>query len=140
MARIMVVANRTLGGAPLFRLLQQRVQSGGCQLHVVVPAAPGKGSWASSNDDDVRAARQRLETALERFSALGCEVTGEIGDSRPIDAVNDVLRSQEFDEVIVSTLPPGPSRWLRADLVSRLSRGLDVPVTHVVGSEDSVSA
>jgi hypothetical protein len=33
--------------------------------------------------------------------------------------------------VIVCTLPPGVSRWLRADLVSRVERASDLPVSHV---------
>ena len=135
MPRILVVANRTLGGAPLLELLRQRAERERCEVHVLVPAAPETGSWASGVDDDLRAARRRLDTALGRFSTLGCEVTGEIGDSRPLDAVTDALRLGTFDEVVVSTLPPGISRWLRADLVSRLVRFVDVPVTHVVSHE-----
>jgi len=141
MSKILVVANRTVGGGHLLQLLRERIAAGDLSVHVVVPAGPPAGGWtyADDDDDDMRAATLRLETALRSFSALGCEVTGEIGDSSPMQAVNDVLRREHFDEVIVSTLPPGPSRWLRADLVSRLSRALDIPVTHVVGSEEKAS-
>ena len=135
MHSILVVANRTLGGEPLLSLLQERAGHGQCRVHVLVPAGPDPRGWASTNEDDRQAAEQRLQAALRRFSALGCEVTGEVGDSRPLDAVGDVLRARAVDEVVVSTLPPGPSRWLRADLVSRLTRAVDVPVTHVIGSE-----
>jgi hypothetical protein len=34
--------------------------------------------------------------------------------------------------VILSTLPPGPSRWLGMDLPHRVERRFGVPVTHVV--------
>ena len=37
-----------------------------------------------------------------------------------------------FDRIIVSTFPPGISRWLGADLINRLGRSVDIPVTHVV--------
>ena len=36
-----------------------------------------------------------------------------------------------WDHVLVSTLAPGVSRWVKMDVVSRLSRELPVPVTHV---------
>lgn len=138
MPRILVIANRTLGGAALFELLRQRVNKGECSVHLVVPAAADAHSWTTSQEDDLKAARRRLDATLRRFGQLGCEVTGEIGDSRPMDAVDDALRRGPVDEVVVSTLPPGPSRWLRADLVSRLQRKVDVPVTHVIGSEEPV--
>lgn len=44
-----------------------------------------------------------------------------------------MLAARDFDEVIVSTLPPGASRWLRLDLLHRVERRFDLPVTHVVG-------
>jgi hypothetical protein len=47
-----------------------------------------------------------------------------------------VLRTHEFDEIILSTLPAGPSRWLRQDLPHRLARVTRIPVTHVIGSAE----
>jgi hypothetical protein len=37
-----------------------------------------------------------------------------------------------FDEVVVSTLPVGSSRWLGLDLPHRLEKLTSAPVTHVV--------
>jgi hypothetical protein len=45
--------------------------------------------------------------------------------------VADVLRREPFDEIIVSTLPRGVSRWLRQNVLRRMAR-FDLPVTHVV--------
>ncbi len=38
-------------------------------------------------------------------------------------AIGDALRDQLFDEIILSTLPPGLSRWLKMDLPSRVRTG-----------------
>jgi hypothetical protein len=38
----------------------------------------------------------------------------------------------KFDEIIVSTLPTGSSRWLGLDLPHRLEKLTSVPVRHVV--------
>ena len=46
-------------------------------------------------------------------------------------AVRDALRGREVDEVIVSTLPRGISRWLGEDVPSRLTDAVSVPVTVV---------
>jgi hypothetical protein len=82
-------------------------------------------------------AGNRLKLAIERFADLG-EVTGEVGDEHPVDAVRDVLeRGERFDGIVLSTLKPGVSRWLRLDLISRIE-GFGLPVIHVVGSEERI--
>ncbi|MPZ74189.1 MAG: hypothetical protein GEU74_13320 [Nitriliruptorales bacterium] len=139
MARILVVANITLAGDHLTDLLRRRMEGESCSVHVLVPASPNPTQWIDDEMEDVAQAQARLHVALQRFSALGCDVDGEIGEGRPVDAVGDILRREQFDEIIISTLPVGPSRWLRADVVSRLQRAVDIPVTHVVGTE-SLSA
>lgn len=140
MAKILVVANRTLGGDHLLDVLRERIKAGECSIHVVVPAGPAPEEWLHSEEGDHAAAQARLDDALERFGQLGCEVTGEVGDERPVDAVGDVLRRDPFDEVIVSTFPAGISRWLRADLVSRIERSVGIPVTHVVAAEEGAAS
>ena len=72
-----------------------------------------------------------LEVALPRLSdAAGHEVTGELGDAEPLMAIHDAINLGTYDEIIISTLPLGMSRWLKLDLVSK-ARGLGLPVTHV---------
>ena len=66
------------------------------------------------------------------------EVTGEIGDASPLRAVGDALQYQSCDEIIVSTLPPGVSRWLKLDLPNRLRHSFAIPVTHVVATTERV--
>jgi hypothetical protein len=67
-------------------------------------------------------------------------VTGEIGDANPVHAVGDVLLRDTFDEIIISTLPQGPSAWLRQDAPSRIRRLYGVPVTHVARNRTVVLA
>ena len=51
-------------------------------------------------------------------------------------AVERAIHDGHFDEVIVSTLPPKRSWWLRRDLVRRIE-GLGLPVTAVVPGQRS---
>ena len=44
-----------------------------------------------------------------------------IGKYDPLVAVEDELRGADYDGVVISTLPPGVSRWLRLDLPARVS-------------------
>jgi hypothetical protein len=78
-----------------------------------------------------RRAGQRLEQMIDQVAAAGGEADGEVGDADPVAAAEAVLRRQSFDEIIISTLPPGISRWLKMDLASRVARMTDTPVTTI---------
>jgi hypothetical protein len=51
-----------------------------------------------------------------------------------------VLRREQFDEIILSTLPPGVSRWLGQDLPHRVQKQFELPLHHVVAAEETASA
>ena len=133
MRRYLVVANQTLAGAQLLSALRDLHGHGPCSFHVVVPATPPRDhSWTEG--EARHAARERLESALARLAAEGFEVTGEVGDEHPTEAVKDVLlREPRFDAIVVSTLPAGRSRWLKRDLPRRLEAETGVRVIHVAG-------
>ena len=140
MARYLVVANLTLGGEPLLATLRDRIASGSARVHVMVPATSDPATWhMHAEEEEVSAARRRLEAAKARFAELGAtEVTGEVGALQPVYAVGDVLNREKndpFDEIIVSTLPPRLSKWLKMDLPSRIARAYSIPVSHVYGRE-----
>jgi hypothetical protein len=84
-------------------------------------------------------AEARLTTELNRLWHEGAEADGEIGDADPLRAIRNLLHEQEFDEIILSTLPPGASRWLRMDLPHRVERSSKLPVTHIVGPHGPTS-
>ncbi len=131
MRSYLIVANLTLCEPHLLDAVRERADAGPCRFHVLVPAAhPSSGTWTEA--DTRAAAAQRLESMLATLREQDIEVDGEVGDIRAIDATLDALRHDDYDEIIISTLPPGASRWLRMDLVSRLQRAVPVPVTHVV--------
>ena len=76
---------------------------------------------------------RRLSQLLTQIRAQGGEAEGDIGDADPLKAIEAVMRSGAFDEVIISTLPLGVSRWLGLDVPHRVERRFKVPVTTVTG-------
>lgn len=139
MKTCLVVANQTLPGQPLAATVRERIAEGECTFHVVVPLTPVAHGAVWEERESAEAARGRLAAFLGVLRNQGVEADGEIGDRDPIQAVRDVLRTRAVDEVILSTLPPGASRWLQMDIPSRLARAVDVPVT-VISEEASAPA
>jgi hypothetical protein len=136
MRRYLVVANQTLGGEHLAEKIRACLAAGPSRFHIVVPATQPQ-EHAVWTEGEARAiAAQRLERALARFRDLGAEAEGEIGDEAPLQAIADAFRERNFDEIILSTFPPGLSRWLRQDLPHRVERTFDVTMTHLVGEPE----
>ena len=78
----------------------------------------------------------RLREAVMELRNVGCPAEGELAQPDPVKAVHRRLRLQEFDEIIVSTLPRRISRWLHMDLPSRLERSIPLPITTLIGKDD----
>src|SRR3954471_12015438 len=127
MRRYLVVANRTLGGDHLRTKVRECLAAGPCQFHVLVPASHTTKDFTWTEGSDRKAAEARLAEAMARFRAAGASVSGEIGDASPLEAMRDLMRREQFDEIILSTLPPGASRWLGQDLPHRVEREFRLP-------------
>lgn len=132
MRRYFVVANQTLRGEHLAEKVREAMAAGPCSFHVVVPAThPSKHlSWTEGEAQAI--ARRRLEEGLAWLRSMGAEADGEVGDENPVLAIGDALRQEPCEEIILSTLPPGMSRWLKLDLPHQVE-GFGLPVTHVIG-------
>ena len=138
MRRCLIVANQTLSGPDLAAEVLTRHAAGGYEFHVLVPATHAHEGSVWTEGQAIAHAGSALADALERLRAEGIDATGEVGDENPVLAVVDVFQRRVIDEIIVSTLPPGASRWLKLDLPHRLARRFGVPVTHVVATQTRV--
>jgi hypothetical protein len=140
MRRYLVVANQTLGGEHLLEKVRDYMAAGPSTFHIVVPATSPADHAVWTEGEANALAQKRLDLAMGRFRELGAEVDGEVGDADPMDAVRDCQAVQEYDEIILSTLPTGLSRWLKQDLPHRMERTFGVPVTHVIGEPESAES
>jgi len=145
MGRYLVVANQTLGGEQLTAALDELALAEPCVLLLAVPVTDTEGSqqWDYPPIDRfipdahriaASLAAGRLEHELVRLRRAGVEASGEVMDAMPIGRIRELLDTERFDGVIVSTLPRRLSRWLVMDLPHRVARGIQVPVTHVEGN------
>jgi hypothetical protein len=131
--RYLIVGNQTLASDRLAEKVQDVLAAGPAEIHIVVPATPTHEhlTWTEGAAHEV--AERNLEAAIALFSDVGAEVNGEIGDARPMEAIRTALHGEPFDEIILSTLPLGLSRWVKQDLPHRVRREFGLPVSHVVG-------
>ena len=156
--RYLVVANHTLGGPALLDAIRDRMSRGPAEFWVLVPATPtiyhvndfNALSCAFPVDTDLlpgvtdtrtheqgkAAAKSNLETELDSLREIGAAADGAVGDPNPMEAIEQILGHGRFDEIILSTLPPGISRWLAWDLPHRVRRRTDVPLTVVTAPDE----
>ncbi len=138
MARYLLVANQTID-SPEFRDAALRLQAddeAAC-LTLVVPATRVVRGLTWDELETKQVARLRLEAGMQLLRAAGCRIVdGSVGDENPVLAVEDELRRRQYAGVVISTLPPGLSRWLKLDVVSRIKRALPPRrlLVHVISS------
>lgn len=143
MRRILVVANQTLGRTELMSAIKEEIADGECEFYVVVPetpiddydqstlASPGSSGGEGGSLDQ---ARHRMTAVVAEIREAGAVADGEVGDPDPLAAIYDAMAHREFNEIIVSTLPPGISRWLKMDLPSRVERTYHGPVRTIISA------
>jgi hypothetical protein len=117
--KLLVVANQTVDSDELHAALRERTERGPLTVTLLVP------------QDQPAGLGHRVNAALDRLHAGGIEAEAMLGDVDPACAVIEVWDPRRWDEVLVSTLPTGTSRWLQIDLPHRIARAVDAPVHHV---------
>ena len=132
--RILIVANQTAAGTHLKQYVKEKLTEGvPSRFTLLVPATPTSDHLTYTEGEARVLAEERMKEALAGLRETGAEVEGMVGDPRPLSAIGDVLLEQPYDEIVLSTLPVGVSRWLKQDLPSRVERQFRLPVTHIVG-------
>jgi hypothetical protein len=139
-AHVLVVAHQTAATPELLDAVRTRAHQGEATFHLVVPRqAHGMHRVVDPQDAGEDEAQKVLDAALPKLSdAAGSRVSGSLGDAEPLMAIHDAINLGAYDEIIISTLPLGMSRWLKLDLISK-ARALGHPVIHVTASSKVVS-
>jgi hypothetical protein len=132
MSEILVVANRTLGGAKLLDAVRARAASGDVRFRLVVPQSMPSAGFVIYDEAVRESAQVRVDLALSIVAGEGIEATGEVGDPDPFLATMDAVAERRPKEIIISTHPAPHSGWLRRDLIERIQNASGLPVEHIV--------
>ncbi len=139
--RILVIASETVAGETLHAMIRQKSEGYRTNVLVVAPAQPSPLQHLASDDDPSRrAALERVDATLARLRDAGVSAQGHVGDSDPLQAIEDALRTFGPDEIIISTHPEGRSHWLERNVVENARGRFAVPITHVVVDLESQSS
>ena len=92
-ASVLVVAHQTAATPRLLDAVRERARRGPARFHLVVPRQPhGIHKLVDPQDASDEEANQVLAAALPKLSeAAGAQVTGSIGDSEPLMAIEDAV-------------------------------------------------
>jgi hypothetical protein len=139
--RVLIVAHQTADSPLLCDAVARRAAAGPCIFTLMVPAfVCGPRPVLDLRGEGYAEAEERLEAALPPLSvAAGESVVGVIGPHDPLAAVHDALTLLGFDEVMISMLPAGGSRWRHLELPTKV-RAWGVPVFEVVSAAEPAMA
>lgn len=136
MSRYLVVAHQTATSSELLqRLLELTTDDPHAAFTLLVPASPVTHLLVWEEGETQAVAQNRAREAKALFESSGLDVVRTlVGDGSPLLAIGDELRRHpyEYDVIVLSTLPPGISRWLRLDVYNQAERKFNLPVIRVV--------
>jgi hypothetical protein len=133
-ARVLVVSDLDAATPALLGAIRRRAWRGPAQFRVLVPN-PAPAEWHPFHPerrDKVDQAERALLRALTLVQeVVGAPVRGHVSVRHdPMDAIEELLLEERFDEIILSVRPHGLERRLHLDLARRIEH-LGLPVTIV---------
>jgi hypothetical protein len=137
--RILVVSDRTAASAELLGAIAERARRGPVRVRVLVPN-PAPAEWHVMHPDRHDKAAEAERVLAEALPAIEQAAEGPVIGTvsirhDPMDAIEETLHDEPFDEIVLSRAPHDLQRRLHVDLAHRLAH-LGLPVTDV--TEDQV--
>jgi hypothetical protein len=104
------------------------------EVRVVAPASDVSPlEWLATDEDKARGEAAEVARSAERVAEdEAAHAEAEVGDTDPVQAIEDALRQFPAEEVLVVTPPGDEANWLEQDAAAEASERFGVPVTHLV--------
>jgi nucleotide-binding universal stress UspA family protein len=132
--RLLVVTTTSADPEHLRKQVQEHAGSSDAEVRIVAPASDiSPLDWLTNDENEAREEAADIADAAEQAVAPNARaVETEVGDTDPVQAIEDALRQFPADEVIVVTRPGDEASWLEKDSAEAASERFGVPVTHLV--------
>jgi GABA permease len=139
--RVLVLANKNVSTSELFDVVRGVDAGQPAEYFVCVPANPVENGQVDSTgqvdgrDATVQTAHERLDAILSAMRDIGLSADGELGDYRPLRALDAAVRRFQPDQLVIAEAHPS---WLRLGLVDKIRSAYPIMVTHVVSRQPVV--
>ena len=138
--RVLLVTDHIEPTEALVDALCVRTAQGEVEVRIIVPN-PAVSEWHPLHPERHVKAREAARALAQTIPVIeqSCGVTAEgfvSTDHDPMDAIEQSLDEEHFDEIVVSMAPHSLSRRLHLDLPHRL-RHLHLPVTEIADAPRS---
>jgi Universal stress protein family len=136
--RILVVTTAPVEGGALRDRVLEHAGNGETELKVVATASDlSPLDWLANDEDDARAeAESRAVEVGQAVAPEADHVEAEVGDTDPVQAIEDALRTFQADELVLVTRKADDAGWLEEGTASEALARFNLPVTHLVVDED----
>jgi GABA permease len=140
--RVLVLANKNVSPSELFDVLLRVDAQRRAEYFICVPVNPVDTGQAERTgpvfvlDATVTAAYDRLDAILTAMHGIGLSAAGELGDYRPLRALDAAVRRFRPDQLVIAE---ARSAWLRLGMVDKVRAAYPIPVIHVVPGQSALS-
>jgi hypothetical protein len=134
---ILLLANVTSSGPRLLAKAAELAAEAPTRFTLLVPATyDGSARSLTFEEKEIwQVAESRMKAGVQALHDRGLDADGQVGFHDPLTAVQDLLRTERVDSIVVSTLNARSSRWLERGLPTRIARETGLPVLHVEAAE-----
>jgi hypothetical protein len=133
--RLLVVTTAEVADGALRDLVRGRAGDD-AEMLVVAPASDlSRLDWLTNAEDDARTEAGSL--AVKTAAATPTDdVEARVGDSNPLMAIEDALRTFAADEILVVGHPDDQAGWLEEGTGATAQARFSIPITRVTIAED----
>jgi GABA permease len=141
--RVLVLANKNVSTSELFDVLRRVDARQSADYFICVPVNPVDTGQAERTgpvfvlDATIIAAHERLDAILTALRDVGLSADGELGDYRPLRALDAAVRRFRPDQLVIAE---ARSAWLRLGMVDKVRAAYPIPVIHVVPGQSALSS
>ena len=102
------------------------------EIRVIAPASDVSPlEWLATDEDEAREEAAEIARDAKRTVEPEAPVEAEVGDTDPVQAIEDALRTFPADEVVVVTRPGDEAGWLEKGAAGEAQERFGVPVTRL---------
>ena len=130
--KLLVLTPEPIDAALLRSTLGDDVE--GAEVLVISPASNESkvAFWVSDPDEAIEEAETALVDTVERLEEEGVDAAGHVGESEPVQAIDDALATFRADRIVIFSHPEGERDYREDEGLADAEERFGVPVTRAL--------